>query len=157
MIYESYNENKDEYEKNVILKKISSIEEDNNYQFKYIASKEKLALPSLYQMLIESHLSNKEIKSFFHFLYNKYKDNSSINNLLNSINISSIPYELLCKYYISIYTDEDSQFYKNINKDLRENNKKRYLAYISVLNEGVKLEALPLASDKILYRGVTVK
>ena len=157
MIYESYNENKDEYEKNVILKKISSIEEDNNYQFKYIASKEKLALPSLYQMLIESHLSNKEIKSFFHFLYNKYKDNSSINNLLNSINISSIPYELLSKYYIRIYTDEDSQFYKNINKDLRENNKKRYLAYISVLNEGVKLEALPLASDKILYRGVTVK
>ena len=33
------------------------------------------------------------------------------------------------------------------------NNKDKYLSYIKTFYEGVKLKSLPLANDKILYRG----
>ena len=47
----------------------------------------------------------------------------------------------------------ESNFYKDINKDLRENKKENYLPYIKVLYESIILRSLKLASDKILYRG----
>ena len=47
----------------------------------------------------------------------------------------------------------ESQFYNDINKDLRENKKDKYLLYIKILYEGIKLKVLPIANDNILYRG----
>ena len=44
-------------------------------------------------------------------------------------------------------------FKKNMNKSLGLNKVDNYLPFIEVLYEGVKLKALPLASDNILYRG----
>ena len=43
--------------------------------------------------------------------------------------MKNIPIEILCKYYARIYTVE-SNFYKDINEDLRMNNKDKYLPYI---------------------------
>ena len=58
----------------------------------------------------------------------------------------------MSKYYARIYT-ADSNFYNDINKDLRNNKKDNYLSFIKVLYEGVKLKSLKLASKKELYRG----
>ena len=97
--------------------------------------------------------SKDNIDKYTEYLYNKYSTNEDINKLLNSIKyIQDIPIELLSKYYIRLYTIE-SQFYKDINKELRSNEKDKYLLYIKILYEGVKLKSLPLASNKILYRG----
>ena len=74
----------------------------------------------------------------FYRMYPEIKHNRTRLNSLKSV--SDIPIELLCKYYTRIYTDNDSYFYSNINKDLRENKRNNYLSYIKVLYEGVKLK-----------------
>ena len=142
-----------ENKNNSIIKALSEKEENNEALiFEYIDSKEKLILPSLYKILLES--SSKTDKDYFsHYLYNKYKNFISIKNLLESIIKKGIPSELLSKYYIRIYTDEKSKFYNNINKDLRENKKENYLSFIKVLYEGLYSKSLPLASNNTLYRG----
>ena len=96
----------------------------------------------------------EKIDIFTESLYNKYsKDNKEMKNLLFTIkNILSIPLELLSKYYTRLFTI-NSDFYKDINKDLRENKKENVLPYIKVLYEGILLRSLKLASGTILYRG----
>ena len=49
--------------------------------------------------------------------------------------MQDIPIELLSKYYIRAYTIE-SNFYKNINKELGSNKKESHLSFIKVLYEG---------------------
>ena len=66
--------------------------------------------------------------------------------------MSVIPIELLSKYYIRLFTLE-SQFYNDINKEIRGNEKDKYLSYIKILYEGIKLKSLSIASNNILYRG----
>ena len=128
------------------------IEEENQLTFEYIDCKEKLVLPLFYKTLID--LTPKDnVEKYTEYLYNKYSTNEEINNLLKSIlNIPDIPLELLSKYYTRLYTIE-SQFYYDINKELRENKKDNYLSFIKILYEGIKLKSLPLASNNILYRG----
>ena len=133
------------------INKKDIIEEDQ-LTFEYIDCKEKLVLPLFYKSLIEiTHTDN--IEKFTEYLYNKYSSYKEINTLLNSIKyISDIPIELLSKYYARLYTIE-SDFYKDINKELRRKEKDKYLSYIKLLYEGVKLTSLPLSSNSILYRG----
>ena len=129
-------------------KEISSqIIDEGNFIFEYIDSKEKLILPLLFKCLLES-TSRDKIDDFTKLLYNKYcKDNKSIKLLLNNIqSIPNIPIELLSKYYSRIYTIE-SNFYKDLNKDLRNNKNDNYLPFIKVLYDGVKLCSLSLASN----------
>ena len=103
--------------------------------------------------MIESSTREK-IDEFTKLFYNKYSsENKSIKLLLNKIkSIPNIPIELLSKYYSRIYTIESS-FYRDLNKDLRNNQKDNYLPFIKVLYEGVKLGSLSLASNNNLYRG----
>ena len=127
-----------------------------NYQkdkfiFEYIDCKEKLILPNLFKMYINS-TSENEIEIFNHSLKDKYADEDILNKLLNSININEIPLELLSKYYSRIFTAE-SKFYKDVNQDLIENKIESYLPYIKALYKSIELETFPLASDKTLYRG----
>ena len=127
-------------------------EEEGQLVFEYIDNKQKLLLPILYKALIEVEAYN--INKFNESLHNKYyKSNKILDNLLNIIRyIPNIPIELLSKFYSRIYTLE-SNFYRDLNNDLRENKRENYLPYIQVLYEGIKLKSLPLASNNILYRG----
>ena len=140
---------------NAIFKPLNAFRKEStfNLTFEYIDCKEKLFYPLLYKSLIEMTKTDK-IDIFTESLYNKYSEsNTSIKKLLITIkNILNIPLELLSKYYARLYTIE-SDFYKDINKDLRENKKENYLPYIKVLYEGIILRSLKLASDTILYRG----
>ena len=56
----------------------------------------------------------------------------------------------MTKYYSRLYSLY-SNFNKKINKNLKINNKDKYLPYIKTLYEGVKLKSLPLANNNILY------
>ena len=133
---------------------LSNNYDDKHLVFEYIESKEQLLLPMFYKTLLEV-ISNDKINSFNQFLFNKYHNKSdSLDILLNSIkSVSEIPIELLSKYYTRIYTEQNSYFYGDLNKDLRENKRNDYLSFIKVLYEGVKIQSLPISSDKILYRG----
>ena len=133
--------------------KIMKTLNENELIFEYIDNKEKLMLPLFYKSLLDK-TSIKNIEEYTNYLYNIYsKKNSAVERLLGPIkSISNIPIEILSKYYARLYTIE-SDFYKDINKDLRLNKIEKYLPYIKTLYEGVKLKSLPLSEDKILYRG----
>ena len=121
--------------------------------FEYIDSIEKLELPLFFKSLIDN-VSNNNMEEYTNSLYDTYsKDNDKIKILLGSIKLMiNIPIEVLSKYYARLYTAE-SNFYKDINKNLGLNKKEKYLPFIKILYEGVKLKSLSLASDNILYRG----
>ena len=121
--------------------------------FEYIDNNQKLTLPLFYKSLIDI-CDVDDIEKYTELIYSKYSENSgSITELLKPIkSIYDIPLELLCKYYARVYTIE-SDFYREINSDLRENKTAGYLPFIKVLYEGVKLQALNIASDIELYRG----
>ena len=126
--------------------------DDIQLTFEYIDKKEKLLLPLFFKTLIDN-ISNNNMERYTSSLYDEYSKNEKVNNLLGSIkNMSEIPIEILSKYYARLYTAE-SDFYKNINKDLGLNRVEKYLPYIKILYEGVKLKSLPLANKNILYRG----
>ena len=121
--------------------------------FEYIDKKEKLLLPLFFKTLIEK-CSNEDMKNYTSDLYTKYSVNSdNVKNLLGSImNMSNIPVEILSKYYARLYTIE-SDFYKEINKELSDNRVGKYLPFIKTLYEGVKYQSLPLSTENVLYRG----
>jgi len=92
---------------------------DDLFVFEYIDSKEKLILPLTYKALIEETINNNDNVKLIKYLYNNYNE---LYHILNSIiSISDIPIELLSKFYARIYTYE-SNFYKNLNRDLINNN-----------------------------------
>ena len=120
--------------------------------FEYIDCKEKLILPLLYQALIELK-PDDNIEEYSQFIYKKYFQNEEIKKLFEQIkSIMNIPIKLLSKYYCRLYTI-NSNFYQDINKELRENKKENYLIYIKMFYEGIKLKSLPLSSNNVLYRG----
>ena len=138
----------------ILLDNRLKMKDNAKLTFEYIDSNQKLTLPLFYNSLIES-IRIDDIEKYTENLYTKYSEDSyDLKELLNPIkSLYDIPIELLCKYYTRLYTIE-SDFYREINKDLRENNNIiNYLPFIKVLYEGVKLKSLSIASDVELYRG----
>ena len=133
------------------------MEEEIQLTFDYIDTKEKLILPLFFKALIDKPVNNS-IEGFIKLLYEHYNEKDKVKNknflsFLSTIkSIQDIPKEILSKYFARLYTIE-SDFYGDINRDLGTNKIEKYIPFIKILYEGVKLEALGLASDKFLYRG----
>ena len=142
------------YIKNDILQK--KLNEVNEVQltFEYIDSKEKLILPLFFKALIDNS-SNDNLEKYTTSLISSYsKNNKEIKNLLGDIeSMTNIPIEILSKYYARLYSLE-SDFISDINNALRNNRVENNLPFIKVLYEGVKLKALPLASNNELYSAI---
>ena len=127
------------------------IDEENFLNFDYLDSKEKLVFPLFYKHLIAFTAHDNQFYNFLHTRY--YNKSNEITHFIDSISdLNDIPIEILSRYYVRIYT-EDSDFYKELNQNLREKKRDIYLSYIKVLYEGIKLKALPFSNDKILFRG----
>ena len=139
--------------KNEIKPQKMQKEEDIQLTFEFIDCIEKLQLPLFFKCLIDT-ASNDNMEEYTNLLYNTYsKDNDELKKLLDSIiSMKNIPIELLSKYFARLYTIE-SDFYKDINKDLGLNKIEKNLSFIKTLYEGVKLKSLSLASNTILYKG----
>ena len=135
---------------------ISNKYNEPQLMFEDINCKEKLILPLCFKSLIEN-ISEKTIKQYINYLYDTYsKENNELKNILNILKtIPKIPIEILSKYFIRLYTLE-SNFYKNINKDLELNKIEKHLPFIKILYEGIKLRALPFSSYIILYCASTI-
>ena len=108
--------------------------------FEYIDCREKLLLPLFFKTLL-SDINNDNLNNYTNTLYNTYSiNNKIIKKLFNSIiSMKNIPIEILSKYYARLYTIE-SDFYRNLNRDLGLNRMNNYLPYIQVLYEGVKFK-----------------
>ena len=129
--------------------------DDSKFTFEYIDCREKLILPVYYKILIDKASNNrKALENYTESLFEKYsKDNKKIKELSDNIkSMHNIPIEILCKYFLRLYSIE-SEFYRDINKDLRADHIEYNLPFIQTIYEGLNLESLPLSSDKILYRG----
>ena len=131
-------------------------DDEGEFSFDFIDDKKKLALPLFYKYLID--FTKNDFNTFIKFLYqNYYNKSEDVKYFLDTIKyLPEIPVELLSKYFSRIYTDPNARFYSDLNKDLRKNRRDNYLYFIKVLYEGVKLKALPLASNNTLYRGTTI-
>jgi len=163
-IYEDFLINKKWKKKYEIKNKsLNNDLEGEQYTFEKIDNKLGLYLPTFYKSLIK--LNEKDIfNELTHYLYDTYKDNKWIKELLEQIDeIPDIPIEILCKYYARLYTIE-SKFYNDLNKSLRLlkegellfcANKNNYysIAFIKSLYEGVKLGCFEFElKNKLLYR-----
>ena len=98
------------------------------------------------------------IQQYTEMLYNNYSNNSEIKKLLMYIkSLPNVPIELLAKYYIRVYSIQ-SNFYTDLNTALRKNQKDKYLIFVKVLYESIKLKAIPLMKEKkLLFRGSIIK
>ena len=109
-----------------------------------------------YKDILKLFNMNKDIASFIQILDNKYSKSYILSHLINQIKyLDYIPLELLSKYFLRIYTEE-SEFYKDLNMNLRQNKLLYYSPYITVLYEGIKLKYLPVKSHNILYRSTHI-
>ena len=123
--------------------------------FEFIDNKTKLLLPLSFKSLIDK-ASNDNMIEYTNTIFDVYSHNSDIRKLLNDIqSFNNITIENLSKYYAKFYTIE-SGFYRDINESLRLNDVEKFLTFIRTLYEGVRLKALPLACDNVLYRGTKI-
>ena len=123
--------------------------------FEFIDNKTKLLLPLSFKSLIDK-AANDNMIEYTNTIFDVYSHNSDIRKLLNDIqSFNNITIENLSKYYAKFYTIE-SGFYRDINESLRLNNVEKFLTFIRTLYEGVRLKALPLACDNVLYRGAKI-
>ena len=115
-----------------------------------------MIFPLFFKTLIEK-ASNSDIDKYNNYLYDRYSnENSAVKELLSSIKLrQNIPLEILCKYYVRLYTNY-CPFSHDLNRDLRLNIKDKHLPFIKILYEGVKLKILPLSNNKELYRGASL-
>jgi len=126
------------------------------YNFEFLDSKEKLNLSFVYQTLLDK-ITNVDIKKFTEYAKDKYSEsNYALKCLFDKIeSIPEIPIKTLFQCYLRLYNIE-SQFYIDINEDLRNDKIGKYLPFIKVLYEGIKLKLLYPPSEKIYYRGCKI-
>ena len=93
------------------------------------------------------------MENYTALLFSTYsKNNLKIKRLLGQIeSMQNIPIEILSKYFARLWSI-DSEFYEDINKDLRLGKSEKHLLYIKVLYEGLRLKSLRFSNINILYR-----
>ena len=143
------------------------VEKIPEYTFEYIDKKEKLALQLFYKTLINFSDDNEvQLQQFTEEIYSKYcvpdgkkevsEDLKMIIGQMKGMPIVNIPIELKSRYYARAYTVE-SDFYRDLNEDLRKNNKEKYLPLVKLFYESIKYKTFMLSSDIELYRGTKIK
>ena len=151
----NFSEIKEFFKEKVLLNKeekliVESENEEKQFIFENIDKTEKLYFPLYYRMLINVN-SLDNFDNTTKYIYNQYSNNNQIFYLFSQIiDLKSIPIELLCKYYVRIYT-LNSNFNQDINKHLLEGKLNIFENYIKILYEGIKLEILKTPEEKYLY------
>ena len=83
----------------------------------------------------------------------KYSKEEKMVDLFKQINdMKEIPNEIISKYWARAYTLE-SPFYEEMNDDLRSGKINKYLSYIQMMYEGIKIKSFYFKPKKKLYRG----
>ena len=122
------------------------------FTFNYLKSDDELLAPILYKDIItKKKISYDEIRKFNKYLLDI--GNPDINYLIEPLSlIKYIPIEIICKYWIRVYTI-NSDFYKEINNKLMKSEIKLYDIYIRTLYYGLESNSLLTNTNNKLYRG----
>ena len=125
------------------------------FTFNYLKSDIELLAPILYKDIItKKKISYDEIKEFNKYLLSI--GNSNINYLIEPLSILKyVPLEIVCKYWVRIYTI-NSAFYKELNNKLMKSEMKLYDIYIRTLYFGIESNSLNSNINEKLYRGSTI-
>ena len=150
-LYSFLTKDKSIIEKDNYISDHSKLSELEQFNFEYISNKNQLIFPMFFSSFFKK-INSKDIQKFNKISLSKY-ENCEISSLFEQLlSVNEVPYEIICKYWIRAYTNE-SEFYKDMNKNLRINNTKEYLIYIQLMYEGVKLNFLNFEPVNKLYRG----
>jgi len=149
---EGKNENMKIFEINNIKKEILFDDTMNN--FENYENIEELILPLYFHKLIEPP-TLEEIHNFNYYLLSSFgKNGKEIEELITQFeNMSEMPIEILCKYWIRVYTLDKAKFYSILNYALRNKRFKIFLPFIKMSYEGVKRKVFDSTINKMLYSG----
>ena len=129
----------------------------NCYIFERILNPKNLILPTLYFQLSNENnkISQKDIKTFLEFLVDEHYKKNVDEIIIPLSKLSNVPYELLAKIFMRIYTS-DSYFYYKMNNYLMKNKQDKYSTFIKMLYKGLELNSLKSNYDCHLYRGALI-
>ena len=130
------------------------VDEDESiqYNFENITNFKQLILPIFLYIYINNP-KTKGILEFNHYMLTHYSNVQKLVNLISQINISyQIPNEVTSKYWVRAYTAQ-SNFHKEMNKDLRLGKFDKYLTFIHMMYNGVKIKSFSFNPKSKLYRG----
>ena len=162
-VYDDFNEllidlkRKKNYEEITIQKRLT---EKLNYEgiltFEYLKSEEDLLAIALYKDIITNDKTTKEDCKQFHNYILSF-DNKELNNIIKNLNLFGyIPFQILSKYWVRLYTVE-SQFYKILNNDLMKSILyDNYKIFIKMMYTGVSINSIKSYPGKFLYRGSSI-
>ena len=126
--------------------------EEIQLNFEYVPDRNHLILP-LFMSDFTKDITEDEIDKFNKYLINKYTNKEIIKLITQLIRNKQVPVEIISKFWVRAYTAQ-SEFYKDMNKELRENKISKYLTYILVMYKAVNLNSFSFnPSDGKLYRG----
>ena len=124
-------------------------------QFHYMNNLGEMAYPLLMAKNIKYNLINKnELEEFQKYCIKLYPNMKQFLKPSEEKNIY-IPYNILAKYYLHLYTLE-SDFFRNLNKELSKGNFDKYKQYIFILYVALNKSYFRSCSDCKLYRGGTL-
>ena len=157
-LYEYLSSQNSNFNKTQTLKKTFTQTEkitSDKFTFEYISTKEELIAPLFYKYLI-TFPSNEDINSFSNNLIEKYKSSSTLLKLINQIvskeENPNWPTPILSKYWLRAYTLE-TNFYSEMNSELRKGNFSNYQPYIQLLYNSLKDNSLKYYRSGNFYRG----
>ena len=111
----------------------------------------QIYLPLYYKTMIKIKDSDNFDK-FTKSLYDEYKDVDNIRQLLSQIiNLKNMPIELLCKYWLRVYTAKS--FHYTMNDYLNKGKTGKYTLFIKLMYEGLRLKVFESPMIDCLYRG----
>lgn len=127
-------------------------DESIQYNFENITNFRQLILP-IFLYLYIANPKTTEISKFNHYMLTHYSKVQILVDLINQIYIGyQIPNEITSKYWVRAYTAQ-TNFYKEMNKDLRLNKFDKYLSFIHMMYNGVKIKSFSFNPNCKLYRG----
>ena len=157
-LYEYLSSQNSNFNKNKTFKKTFTQTEkitSDKFTFEYISSKEELIAPLFYKYLI-TFPSNEDINFFSNYLIETYQSSSTLFKLINQIvskeENPNWPTPILSKYWLRAYTLE-TNFYSEMNSELRKGNFSNYQPYIQLLYNSLNDNSLKYCSSGIFYRG----
>ena len=115
-----------------------------------------IAYPFFFGQIINSTLINEyDLESFQKFLLNYYPELKDLIIPSREKKIT-IPYYLLAKFYLHMYTYENCNFFKNMNLDLTNDKFDIYRIYIFLLYDALNKKSLKSYYKNNLYRGTVL-
>ena len=120
--------------------------------FEYVPDRNHLILP-LFMSNITKNPTEDEIDKFNHYLIEEYSVEEIIKLITQIIRRKNIPIEIISKFWARAYTVE-CDFYRDMNKDLRENKITKYLPFVQMMYNAVSANSFSFnPSDGKLFRG----